>query len=139
MMGERPMKSRLIGIFALALLVLTACSGSKRDSDGARVDPDKDKLIGVLTLFVEAVQGDRFEKAFGYLTPGERAKMTDASGQPSPMVRRQLKALRLSTLAQKSGVRLQKGKLEGIFEWLPIINPLPASSSSSDSVAPLVQ
>lgn len=129
---------RILGIGVLMALLIGGCSGTKRDADGTPVNRDKEKLIEVLTLFVEAVQGDRFEKAFNYLTPSERAKMVDATGEPPLMVRRQLKALRLSTLAQKSGVRLEKGKLEGIYEWLPMINAVPAGASKEPD-APLIQ
>jgi hypothetical protein len=113
--------SRLRLILASALF-LAACSGTRDAERGPRLEPDKEKLIDALTLFVESVQGDRFEKAMGYLTPEEKSKMTDASGQVPPPVQRQLKALRLSTLAAKAGVRLEKGKLTGIYAWLPNID-----------------
>lgn len=107
----------------LAFLALTACGGSRPQEDA--IDPDKADLIDVLTLFVEAVQADRFDKAFQYLTSAEKARMLDAGNEPSPDIRRRLKALRLSTLAQKSTVRLQGGKVEGIYEQLPSLGPLP--------------
>lgn len=115
---------RLLGFSLILSLLTLSCAGSKGE-DG--IDPDKADLIDALTLFVEAVQADRFDKAFGYLTPGERSRMSDAGGQPSSEVKRRLKALRLSTLAQKPGVRLQHGKVEGIFEQLPSLDPLPDS------------
>lgn len=107
----------------LVILGLTACGGSKPGEDA--IDPDKEDLIDALTLFVEAVQADRFEKAFEYLTPDEKRRMLDAGDQPSADIKRRLKALRLSTLAQKTSVRLQGGKVEGIFEQLPTLGPLP--------------
>ena len=101
--------------------------------------PEKEKLIDALTLFVEAVQGDRFDKALGYLTLDEKAKMTDATGQvPSP-VQKQLKALRLSTLASKAGVHLEKGKLSGIYAWLPNIDRIAPNEPPRDSASPLIQ
>jgi hypothetical protein len=107
----------------LAFLTLVACGGSRPSEDA--IDPDKVDLIDALTLFVEAVQGDRFDKAFEYLTPAEKRRMLDSGDQPSADIKRRLKALRLSTLAQKSTVRLQGGKVEGIFEQLPSLGPLP--------------
>jgi hypothetical protein len=128
-------------VFCLVpMIVLLACSGTRLD-DGSRIDPDKEKLIDALTVFVEAVQGDRFEKAMGYLTLEEKAKMTEGTGQVSPPVQKQLKALRLSTLASKPGVHLEKGKLAGIYAWLPNIErSVPGEAPPPrDSVAPLIQ
>ncbi|HLP40099.1 MAG TPA: hypothetical protein VK465_01215, partial [Fibrobacteria bacterium] len=88
---------------------------------------DKAYLINALTLFVEAVQADRFEKAFGYLTPAERSRMLDSGSEASADIRRRLKALRLSTLAQKTTVRLQDGLLEGIHDQLPDLGPAPST------------
>jgi hypothetical protein len=124
-------------ILALAL-ILAACSGTRNAEEGPRLEPDKEKLIDALTLFVESVQGDRFEKAMGYLTLEEKSKMTDGSGQVPPPVQRQLKALRLSTLAAKAGVRLEKGKLTGIYAWLPNIDPSAPSEPRRES-PPLIQ
>jgi hypothetical protein len=123
----------------LSCLLLMSCAGSRED-DGSRIDPGKEKLIDALTLFVEAVQGERFEKALGYLTAEEKSKMTDGSGQVPAPVQKQLKALRLSTLASKSGVHLEKGKLTGIYGWLPNIErSAPGESPPQDNDAPLIQ
>jgi hypothetical protein len=122
----------------MAALLLLACSGTRQD-EGARLDPEKEKLIDALTLFVESVQGERFDKALGYLTLEEKSKMTDAGGQVPPPVQKQLKALRLSTLASKSGVRLERGKLTGIYAWLPNIDRSAPNGAPRDSVAPLIQ
>lgn len=118
-----------------ALLALAACGGTKGGEEGVRLEPDKEKLIDALTLFVEAVQADRFDKALGYLTPAEKSLMTSGSGIVSTPVQRQLKALRLSTLANKTGVRLDKGKLEGIHPWLPNLGQTPGDAPR-DSVPP---
>lgn len=123
---------RLGFLAGLAFLVL-ACAGSR--SQEAGIDSDKAELINVLTLFVEAVQADRFEKAFAYLTPAEAARMNDSGNRPSPEIKRRLKALRLSTLAQKPAVRLHRGKVEGIFEQLPSLDPLPENPGGGASGA----
>lgn len=123
----------------LALLALIACGGGRKD-EGPRLDPGKEKLIDALTLFVEAVQGERYTKALDYLTPEERNKMTDGSGLISAPVQKQLRALRLSTLASKTGVHLEKGKLAGIHAWLPNIEHTATGDAPvSDSTAPLIQ
>ena len=111
--------------FACVFLVFSilACGGSKPEEDG--IDPDKMDLLDALTLFVEAVQAERFDKAMAMLTPEERSRMLDMGGQPSPDIKRRLKALRLSTLAQKAAVRLEDGKVSGIYAQLPDLGPLP--------------
>jgi hypothetical protein len=128
---------RQLSLSLIALLVLSACSGTRNTGD-TPLPPEKEKLIDALTLFVEAVQGDRFDKALGYLAPEEKAKMTDASGQVPAPVQKQLKALRLSTLASKTGVQLEKGKLTGIFAWLPNIDHLAPNEPPRES-APRIQ
>ena len=123
----------------LSGILLVSCAGTRED-DGSRIEPGKEKLIDALTLFVEAVQGERFEKALGYLTVEEKSKMTDGSGQVPAPVQKQLKALRLSTLASKAGVHLDKGKLTGIYAWLPNIErSAPGGTPSRDNDAPLIQ
>ncbi|GEM_PF-1791639 len=130
---------RRFGSWIGAALLLLACSGNRQD-EGARLDPEKEKLIDALTLFVEAVQGDRYEKALSYLTVEEKGKMTDNSGLIPPLIQKKLKALRLSTLANKSGVRLEKGKLSGIFAWLPNLErTAPGEASPPDNSVPLIQ
>src|SRR4051794_29512602 len=119
---------RRLGFWIASVLLVTSCSGTREGGEDARLDPDKEKLIDALTLFVELVQGDRFDKAMGYLTLDEKAKMVDASGQVPPVVQKQLKAVRLSTLASKPGVHLERGKLTGIYAWLPNISASPNDS-----------
>ncbi|MDB5050146.1 MAG: hypothetical protein JWO30_3217 [Fibrobacteres bacterium] len=128
-----------IRFWIVSLMVMVACSGTRNGEEGARLDPDKEKLIDVLTLFVESVQGDRFDKAMDYLTLEEKTKMTNASGQVEPPVQKQLKAVRLSTLANKPGVHLEKGKLTGIYAWLPNMNRIPPGETNRDSGPPLIQ
>lgn len=126
-----------IAIWSLTALFLLACSGTRGGEEGARLEPDKEKLIDALTLFVEAVQGDRFDKAMEYLSPGEKHQMTEGTGLVTPPVQRQLKALRLSTLANKPGVRLEKGKLEGIHPWLPNLGRVPGDAPRDSLPPPL--
>jgi hypothetical protein len=129
---------RRLRLILASALILAACSGNRSAEEGPRLEPDKEKLIDALTLFVESVQGDRFEKAMGYLTLEEKSKMTDGSGQVPAPVQRQLKALRLSTLAAKAGVRLEKGKLTGIYAWLPNIDKSAPSEPRKES-PPIIQ
>jgi hypothetical protein len=118
-------------------LLLAACGGTHGGRDEDRIDPGEEKLIDALTLFVEAVQGDRFDQAMGYLSPAERAKMTEGSPAVPPDVQRRLKAVRLSTLAHKPGVGLRGGKLEGIYPWLPIVDHQAAAPAVRDIPPPL--
>ena len=116
------MRERPLLIFVTASLLVLGCAGSKSVSG----DRGKDQVIDALTLFVEAVQEGRFELAFSYLTPEERRKMNDRGSQDKSVLERRLKAMRLSTLAHKPGVRLNRGKLEGIYEQMPNLGDAPA-------------
>lgn len=104
---------------------LTGCGGSRAGGDDDRIEPGKEKLIDALTLFVEAIQGERYDQAMAYLTPAEQSLMLEGNGAVTPAIQRRLKALRLSTLASKPGVRLSRGKLEGIYPWLPNVEHVP--------------
>lgn len=119
-------------ICLLTALLIVACSGTRQD-DNSGLSRDQEKLINALTLFVESVQGDRFEKAVSFLTVEEKNKMTGIEGKVPPAVQKRLKALRLSTLATKAGVRLEKGKLEGIYAWLPNIDRMGLGTGSEPS------
>jgi hypothetical protein len=110
-------------------LLLAACGGSHPGGDDGRIEPGKEKLIDALTLFVEAVQGDRYDQALGYLTPAERGRMLEGNASVTPAIQRRLKALRLSTLASKPGVGLSRGKLEGIYPWLPNVEHAPGPAA----------
>ena len=131
------MRSAILWLVALTLF--SACSGTRNPDDDAKMTPGKEKLIDALTLFVESVQGDRFDRALEYLTVEEKAKMIDASGTVPPPVQKQLKALRLSTLAAKPGVRLEKGKLAGISAWLPNIDRSAPATGAKDPPPPIFQ
>ncbi len=120
------MIKRSLTLILLLTIMLAACAGSKREDDGTRVKPEKARLIEILTLFVEAVQEDRFDKAFNFLTPEEQSKMTEGSGKMSLATCRRLKAMRLSTIAQKMGVHLENDKLSGLYQWLPNLEATPA-------------
>jgi hypothetical protein len=128
------MRFNAIYTVCLGAWLLAGCASGPRD-----IDPAKEKLIDKLTLFIEAVQTDKFEQAFTYLTPSEKAKMAAPGGDVNPMVRRQLKAVRLSTLAQKPTVRLVMGKLEGICEQLPMMDNAGEAPAKRGPDVPLLQ
>src|SRR5262245_61965738 len=127
------MRARL-SIVAIMAFLAWGCSST----GGGAEDHSKDKLIDRLTLFVEAVQMENFDKAFAYLTPAEKGRMMEGGGQVPDHVRRQLQALRLSTLAHKPGVKLTGGRLEGIYEQLPGVGAPAGESTSREKDSPEV-
>ncbi len=135
-MRKRWFELSLAGMVLLAASLIS-CTGRRSDPGDQALAPGKEKVIEALTLFVESVQGDRFDKALSYLTLIEKRKMTEGTGMVPPLVQRQLKALRLSTLANKPGVRLAGGKLEGIHDNLPALNATP-SKRTANTDAPLI-
>jgi hypothetical protein len=78
-------------------------------------------LLDSLTSFAQSIQEDRFEKAMQCLSPSERLKFQAAGGTQDPILQRRMKALRLSTLARRPTVKLERGGLVGIFEELPAL------------------
>jgi hypothetical protein len=127
---------RIFCIFAAALL--GASCASHNPAPEQKVDKsDRDKLLDGLTLFVEAVQGDRIDKAMQYLDPTERYKFESMGGAQNPLLLRRLKAVRLSTLAHRPTVRMGPQGLAGIFDELPSLNTdTPRGDSVTATTAP---
>jgi hypothetical protein len=123
------MRERPLWIFIAISLLWAGCSGSKSVSG----NPSKDQVINALTLFVEAVQESRFDKAFSYLTTEERRRMNELASQDRSVLERRLRALRLSTLANRPTVKLMNGKLEGIYEQLPNLGDGPGSEANRET------
>ncbi len=97
-------------------LLFMACSSSSPQPQSS----SSDDLLTNITFFVEAVHEGNFDKALGYLDPEEAARMRGSDGVLSEDYKRRLLALRLSTLANRSSVKLGKGnKIIGIYDQLP--------------------
>jgi len=109
------MTQLIAALLLSSVLWLSGCgSGHKGKTSG------EDILIDQLTLFVEATQGDRWDKAMALLNPEEKSRILGADGVLSEDMKFKLKAMRLSTLAHRGLVRLDKhDKLEGIYDALP--------------------
>jgi len=126
---------RLIAVI-LTVILFGACS--PRPPQSVKTS-NSGNIIDVLTLFAESVQGDQFERAMKYLSVSERARFEEAGGPNSPYIQRQLKSLRLSTLANRPTVKQDKnGLLEGIYDQLPELpytSETPKDSAKADAPA----
>jgi hypothetical protein len=110
--------ARIRILFAMAFVA--ACS-SNSNRGGVEGKPRSELLLDSLTSFAQSIQEDRFEKAMQCLSPSERLKFQAAGGTQDPILQRRMKALRLSTLARRPTVKLERGGLVGIFEELPAL------------------
>jgi len=126
-------------VFGLAGLLLiqflASCARSKKDPDSFVSDP-----LEVLTLFSEAVSQKNWEKAAAYINPEERRKIQDGEGKVTREHQRALSALRFSTLAKSSGVRVERGYIYGIYDALPVLSStedLASSAEASSNTLPL--
>ena len=128
------MKITRILWFCVLAAVWMGCSSGQ--SGGIEGRPRSDLLLDSLTSFAQSIQEDRFEKALQCLSPSERAKFEAAGGAQNPVLQRRMKSLRLSTLARRPSVRLEKEGLEGIFEELPDLPNLPPDSDPSSAPNP---
>ena len=109
----------MIGCGAAALI--WACS----HGPSVEYKMDKSHFLDNLTIFVEYVQGDRIEKAMKCLSPAERFRFEAVGGVQDSLLRRRLKAMRLSTLARRPTVKMGPQGLEGIFDELPSLAVMP--------------
>ena len=95
--------------------LLMACSSTHKDVAQA---PKSDDLLELLTGFGESLSKRNFTKAVDYMVPEEKALMMEGGSVP-PEKQKMLLALRLSTLIRHPAIRVQDGKIAGIYNVLP--------------------
>lgn len=126
----------LRGLGLSLLLVLCQCASRQSTEEKAA-----EKLLDRLTLFVEAVQADQWDRALNAVSAVEKRALLGDGASLSEPTKIKLKALKLSTLAHRGKVYLVKDKLEGIHQVLP--GGLPAASGlvpeKSDEEVPSFQ
>jgi uncharacterized protein YcfL len=115
------MKNRFYRIFlVIAISLLFGCGSSR-----SHAEKEKEMLLDKLTLFVESIQADEWDKAIAMLSESDKHALLGNEPSLPLTVKSKLKSLKLSTLAHQGQVQVQKGKLEGIFHALPLdtVNP----------------
>lgn len=115
----------LVAVVAL----LMACASSKKEAAQA---PESDDLLELLTGFGESLSKRNFNKAVDYMVPEEKAMMMEGSSVP-PEKQKALMALPLQKLIRHPAVRVQNGKIAGIYTLLPNLTQGQASDLAAET------
>jgi hypothetical protein len=114
--------------FMVSAIGLVGCAshsgGFLRSADERRLE--------VLTSFSTALNAKYYQKAVWYLCQEDQMKILNAAGEVPPGFREKLRALKLSTLNGNPSVEIVHGKIDGLYELLPVLDQGPASNSGID-------
>lgn len=111
-----------LGLIALVSLLMACASGRKEQAAA----PESDDLLELLTNFGESISKRNYNKAVDYLVPEEKALMVDG-GLVSPEKQKMLSALPLQKLIRNPSVRVENGKIAGIYPLLPNLRQASAA------------
>lgn len=117
-----------IGLVAIVTLLMACASSSRKETGQA---PESDDLLELLTGFGESLSRRNFTKAVDYMVPEEKALMMEGSTVPADK-QRMLVALPLQKLIRHPAVRVENGKIAGIYTLLPNLNQAPAVSLDTE-------
>lgn len=106
-----------LGLIA-AVSLLMACASSRKE---AEVVPETDDLLELLTGFGESISKRNFEHAVEFMVPEERALLLEGGTVPTEK-QRMLMALPLQKLIRHPAVRVENGRIAGIYTVLPNLN-----------------
>lgn len=115
--------SARIGLVATVALLM-ACASSKKETAQA---PESNDLLELLTGFGESLSKRNFTKAVDFMVPQEKALMMEGSSVP-PEKQKMLMALPLQKLIRHPAVRVENGKIAGIYTLLPNLNQAQAGA-----------
>ena len=102
-------------LFLLLTTLIISCSSSRR----ANEVPKSDDLLELLTGFGEAISQRNFQKAVQFLTEEERYRITGGQKEVPEEMQQRLMALPLQKLIRKSSIRVEDGRIAGIYAILP--------------------
>lgn len=108
-----------------------ACASSRKETAQA---PESDDLLELLTGFGESLSKRNFTKAVDYMVPEEKAMMMEGSSVP-PEKQKLLMALPLQKLIRHPTIRVENGKIAGIYNMLPNLNQGQAGSLASEETS----
>ncbi len=117
--------------FGMAGLLL-ACASNQQSVTQPNMPAKSDDILTLLTGFGESLSKRDFVFAVNHLTPKEREQILDARGQVPEAKRQQLAALNLQRLIRLPSVRVEDGRLAGIYEMLPNLNQGEGVTLSAD-------
>jgi hypothetical protein len=119
-----------LGLVAVVSLLMACASGRKETSEV----PETDDLLELLTGFGESLSKRNFERAVEYMVPEERALMLEGGTVPSEK-QRMLMALPLQKLIRHPAVRVENGRIAGIYTVLPNLNQAGSSDLAAEEPA----
>jgi hypothetical protein len=120
-----------LGLIAVVSLLMACASGRKETS----AVPETDDLLELLTGFGESLSKRNFERAVEYLVPEERALMLEGGSVPADK-QRMLMALPLQKLIRHPAVRVENGRIAGIYTVLPNLNQAGSPELAAEEPAP---
>lgn len=120
-----------LGLVAIVTLLMACASSRSNSSKEAGTAPSSDDLLELLTGFGESLSKRNFAKAVDYMVPEEKAMMMEGSSVP-PEKQKMLMALPLQKLIRHPAVRVENGKIAGIYTLLPNLNQAPAGGVASE-------
>lgn len=116
--------------FTLTVGLLMACSTTKKDVSQV---PESDDLLELLTGFGESLSKRNFNMAVEYMVPEEKALMMEGGSVPSDK-QKMLTALPLQTLIRNPAIRVQNGRIAGIYSVLPNLRQGEAMSAAPKGI-----
>lgn len=122
--------SKIRVCLALSVGLLMACSSTKKDVSQA---PTSDDLLELLTGFGESISKRNFNMAVDYMVPEEKALMLEGGSVPSEK-QKMLMALRLQTLIRHPAIRVENGRIAGIYSVLPNLRQGEAMAAESEGM-----
>lgn len=101
--------------FVLLLLACFGCASNQR----AQEAPRSQDLLELLTGFGESLSKRNFALAADYLVPEDKAMLVDERGRVPEDKQRAMQALPLQRLLNHPRVRVEEGRIAGIYALLP--------------------
>jgi hypothetical protein len=104
-------------LLAAGLVALAGCAGKS----GKAFDSRGPERLEILTNYTLLLSKRDFEGAAAMLSPADRDRLLGQDGQVRPEFRDRLRAMRHSTLVANPLVTIERGRIRGIFDLMPVL------------------
>ncbi len=123
------MKFLAVGWISTAVFFSACSNGPLHFSD-----PNTERLDALTALTVALSKRD-FKAASSLMDPVDLKKMSDESGGIQLQYQDRLRAMRMTTLMNNPLINVEKGKVRGVFDILPVLNQGIAKSVGNNADA----